>query len=278
MTKIPFAPVRWTASTALALFLSAPALVRPLAAQPSLSPLFDYVTLDHPNSIVSFPLGINNKRQIAGFFVDFQGLTHGYVYKHGQFTTIDHPLTPMTPAGGAFTGGINDRGDLAGGYFDKDGFLHGFLMSRPDGCDPDDDSLPHCKPVFHEIDVPGAAQTTNIEFEFGAGLGTIAIGVNNHQDVVGMCAAGIWSDAFLLSGGRYTSIDEPQADHTTGNGAKIFGINDAGVQAGTYLTQAGPHGAAVQPRIHTRPRKICPDHGSRFRERRLRHTGQWHQP
>ena len=65
---------------------------------------------------------INNTMQIAGFYVDSAGVTHGFIDINGAFRTID-------PAGSTFTQllGINNNGLADGDYIDAAGAMHGLL-------------------------------------------------------------------------------------------------------------------------------------------------------
>ena len=217
------------------------------AQPPSIASRYDFKTIDFPGSIVSYPLGINDQREIAGFYADTSFVIHGYRWKNGKFTTIDYPGAQQVPFAGTYAGGINNRGDIAGIYNDRQGFSHGFLLARPAGCDRNDDDGEGddnergggCKPAFTTIDVPGATQTTGIVFELGTGLGTAAVGLNNAGSVVGLYAtSGLFSNGFLRSHGAFTPIDHPQAAHLPGLGTKCFAINDRGAMACDYITQA----------------------------------------
>lgn len=190
----------------------------------SLSDRFLYITFTYPGHKINTPLGINNLRQIAGYYEDKGGVDHGYVWSNGVFTTIDYPGAASTGAGG-----INDAGDVSGLYWDGKGFQHGFLMTHPASC-----AAPggFCVGTFQSLDAPGAVQDKTVDFEFGKGLGTLATGINNRGDVVGMFATpGLYSDAFVRSGrtGRWTAIDGLGADHKKGDGSKAFSVNDHGV-------------------------------------------------
>jgi len=202
---------------------------------PSLAWQYDFKVFLYPGAVESYPLGINENRDIAGFFMDKAGSMHGYLYSNGIFTPVDYP-----GALGTFAGGINDRGDISGTYVDTKGFQHGYIRMIPPGCERGDDRNNNCKPVFKSIDVPGAQQDNTVPFEFGPGLGTDAIGINNRQDMVGLYATGVvkkvYSAGFMLSNGHYQAIEDPLGDKTPGDGTKLFGINDFGVIAGDYLT------------------------------------------
>ena len=211
-----------------------------LSAQPSITSQYNYKVIDYPNAPATFPLGVNDQRMIAGFFVDQMGVNHGFLWKNGAFTqVVDFPGALQFPGAGTVAGGINNRGDVVGTYTAPDGFQHGFKMARPDECEDEDGH--NCKPVFTTIDFPGAAQTSGINFELGPGLGTAAIGINNHGAITGMYATnGLYSNAFFLSGGDYKALDSPSASHLSGDGTKCFSINDSGAAACDYLIQSVP--------------------------------------
>lgn len=67
---------------------------------------------------------------------------------------------------------------------------------------------------------------------------TQAEAINNAGDIVGVYNVGAATHGFLLSGGVYTTLDNPLA---TG-GTFAYGINDAGQIAGTYINASGTHG------------------------------------
>ena len=181
-----------------------------LSAQPSITSKYDFKVIDHPNAVATFQLGINDHRVIAGFFVDPNGVNHGFLWKNGVFTEIiDFPGAAQVPGAGTVAGGINNRGDIVGTYSSTDGFQHGFRRALPEWCEEDSDDH-NCKPVFTKINVPGAAQTKGIFFELGTGLGTAGIGINNADGITGMYATnGLYSNAFILSRGDYKHIDAP---------------------------------------------------------------------
>jgi hypothetical protein len=62
-------------------------------------------------------------------FVDTAGRQHGFVLKHGSFTTIDYPGAGTTAAIG-----INSQGDIVGSHSDdtsgSPSALHGFLLRQ----------------------------------------------------------------------------------------------------------------------------------------------------
>jgi hypothetical protein len=81
-----------------------------------------YTTFAAPGVLVTFPYGINNRGQIAGFTLTgydepFQG-ARGFLLARGvrgPFTPVDFPGAPRT-----LVGGLNDRGQLVGTYENPD--------------------------------------------------------------------------------------------------------------------------------------------------------------
>ena len=203
-------------------------------AQPSLVSRYEFKKLEYPGSIYSYPLGVNDKREVAGVYADMQGAFHGYLWRGGAFTKIEFPGALQALNAGTYPGGINNRGDIVGTYTDAQGFQHGFLRARPAWCEDDEEE--RCAPVYTTIDNPAAVQK-RIPFELGPGLGTATIGINNHGVITGMYAtAGLFSDGFLLSRGVFTPVDHPMASHLSGLGSKCFSISDNGVAACDYAT------------------------------------------
>lgn len=184
----------------------------------------------------SFPLGINNNRQLAGDYTDINGIGHGYVWQGGNFTSADYPYIPGSFGDGL--GGINSSGQVVGDYYDAAGYYHGFLTTCTNF------NAPNCGAgSFQTLADPNATPDLTQDFEFGPGLTTAAIGINNSDDITGLFATtdgtNVWSDGFFLSGGNYLTIDNPNAAHLNGMGTKIFSLSNNGVLAGDYEVPCG---------------------------------------
>jgi probable HAF family extracellular repeat protein len=80
--------------------------------------------------------------------------------------------------------------------------------------------------IFNTFDDPSAFTGT-----------TQAFGVNDTDQIVGSYHNGSGAHGFLLSGGTYTTLDDPLAT----NGTIAYGINDAGQIVGAYNTSNGTH-------------------------------------
>jgi probable HAF family extracellular repeat protein len=85
-----------------------------------------YTTLDDPLAGpggFTFVQGINDLGQVVGDFSDASGTVSGaFVYRNGQYTTLNVPNALFTAAEG-----INDSGQIVGVYFDASVNLHSFV-------------------------------------------------------------------------------------------------------------------------------------------------------
>lgn len=156
------------------------------------------------------------KEGIVGRYSDAQTAEHGFLFRDGQFTTIDFP--------GALTHalGINNAGHVVGRYSDDSG-NHGFL---------------HIGGNFTTIDPPGSVFTE-------------ANGINDAGEIVGAYFdSGGSRHGFLLSAnGEFVTIDVdfPGAFFIT-----VFGINNSGLIVGAYVFPPG----APSTRVYRNPSKI----------------------
>src|SRR5947209_3681680 len=64
------------------------------------------------------PFGVNSSGVIVGVYFDSAGRSHGYVYRSGIFTTVDHPNAGSSAGQGTFLVSINNRGVIGGTYTD----------------------------------------------------------------------------------------------------------------------------------------------------------------
>jgi hypothetical protein len=157
-------------------------------------------------------LGVNNDDIAVGFWTDAAGNTHGYEYNigTGRFSSVTDPNAPGTSLTAA---AINNDGAIAGFYANPaNGTTDGFLRTGRQ---------------FTDLAVPGAAST-------------MALGVNDHDEVVGTFTDGSGSSAVMhgftwTPGGGFTTVDDPHGMGTT----TINGLNDAGDLVGFYTDAAG---------------------------------------
>jgi probable HAF family extracellular repeat protein len=78
--------------------------------------------------------GINNSQQICGFYIDANGVNHGFLLNFGLFVTLDVPGSIFTQALG-----LNNKGQVVGSYTDANGNGHGFVWTSNGGFQTIDD-------------------------------------------------------------------------------------------------------------------------------------------
>ena len=72
--------------------------------------------------------GVNNSQQICGFYIDSNGVNHGFLLSFGLLVTLDAPGSTFTQALG-----LNNEGQVVGFYLDADGNSHGFIWTAKGG-------------------------------------------------------------------------------------------------------------------------------------------------
>jgi hypothetical protein len=172
----------------------------------------NFPTGDAASPPVDQLLGVNDSGIAVGFWTDAQGNNHGYTVNINtdKFSSVTDPHSTGTSLTAA---AINSGGDIAGFYTNPaTGNTDGFLKV-------------HGK--FIDLAVPGASSTT-------------ALGVNDHDEVVGTYMVGSGSSAAMhgfiwTAGSGFKTIDDPQGQGTT----TINGVNNAGDLVGFYVDSAG---------------------------------------
>jgi len=172
----------------------------------------NFPTGDAASTPVDQLLGVNDNDVAVGFWTDAQGNNHGYEYniKNHRFSTVTDPSAPTASLTAA---AINNRGDVAGFYTSPStGNTDGFIKIGR---------------TFIDLSIPGASST-------------MALGVNDHDEVVGTYTVGSGSSAVMHGftwkpGHSFTTVDDPHGMGTT----TINGLNDAGDLVGFYVDAAG---------------------------------------
>jgi probable HAF family extracellular repeat protein len=180
-----------------------------------------------PDASQTAPRGINNAGQIAGYYIDAQGLAHGFLLDNDAVTTID----ATNPLRVTVIFDLNDRGQLAGGF---DLISHGYQRDK--------------RGNFTTIDHPASVAETTPE------------GINNRGQIVGrfVDATGT-THGFLRDKDGFTTIDVPGALAT--NPTKL---NDRGQIVGISFDAGGiRHGflwrtACSPPSMPRAPRRLWP--------------------
>lgn len=185
---------------------------------------YRFVTVNFPHQPIIFngPIGINNRGDLAGFYVDGNFKVRGYARINGNFIPVDYPGSTQT-----WCTTITDNREINGTYFDAEGYQHGFILRNGQ---------------YQTIDVPFAARTTGIHFEFGEGLGTAAFGMSDNGAMVGEYsdAAGT-GHGWLRVRNQFQTIDFPGAAQFPGGGTNAIAVNNRYDVVGKYWSDAAPY-------------------------------------
>jgi hypothetical protein len=181
-----------------------------------------YCSFDVPGARVTRPLGMNDRGDIIGLYVDAANLTHGFLLKggcDGELSTQDVPGARTT-----FPRGINNRGDVVGRYtLPGSPIEHGYTMIEG---------------VFATVNFPGAAQSA-LRF------------INDRGDIAGkyLDAAGK-QHGFSLIDGVFATVDFPGS-----RTSDLFVITNSGIALGDWTEPVPPpvivHGYRVERGVIT---------------------------
>jgi hypothetical protein len=217
-----------------------------------------FVNFAVPNSTYVQPNAINNAGLVAGYYLDANYVSHGFVWTEGTVQTIDYP-----GATGTIFGGINNRGVVSGTYQDVNGNTYAITYSLansawtvlpeiPGGWRVlplgavegniginDDGVVAGCAQqsvfgVLSWIWHPDSQSYSYFTAPAAAEASTCGEGVNNRRNVVGTMFIA-YSDfffAFLREGReQYTTIAVPSS--LSGGLFPPFGINDSDTIVGS---------------------------------------------
>ena len=122
-----------------------------------------YTTIDVPGATATNAISVNDFGVVVGSYTDTPGVSHGFIDRHGVFTTVNDPHAGTAAGQGTTVIAINEVGVLGGVYIDANGTQHGF------------------------IDRHGAFTTLNDPLAGTApGQGTVAFALNNRGIIVGI--------------------------------------------------------------------------------------------
>jgi uncharacterized membrane protein len=195
-----------------ALMNSADAATGNLPPLTSTSYQFSYIEI--PGNTFLAPFMPTGQGSTAGFYIDSQGASHGFIWQDSQVTPLNAPDGNNTGATG-----INDHGQVTGNFVDSSGNNHDFVYSIQHGT----------WTILPEI--PGLPLLSNVT-------------INNAGIVVGSGSYGTAANVgFIWDGNSYSFFSVPGADETQGVGTSPLGMNDRGQVCGLYQdTQGTVHG------------------------------------
>ena len=164
---------------------------------------------NYPNSMMTQVIGINNSLTTSGFYVDQNGVTHGFYHtNNGTYTNVDFPGTVFNQLLSQ-----NDHQQAAGYY----------SMSL-------DNSTPDFPYIYDEVG--GIFEVITIP---GAVGGAQATGINNSGEVCGFFIdANNVNHGWLLNAGIFLQLDVPNSTFT-----QALGLNNNGQVVGAWMDQNG---------------------------------------
>ena len=91
----------------------------------------DFKSIDVPGASATAVLGINNRGQMVGSYIDADGAYHGFLRnRRGAVTTLPEAPGADPAMGGTQPTSINDHGQIVGLAYDARGGSRGFLLER----------------------------------------------------------------------------------------------------------------------------------------------------
>jgi VCBS repeat-containing protein len=168
-----------------------------------------FTSINDPSSdFHTVAYGLNDAGEIVGSYTNGDHWS-GFLYSAGTYITLNHPSATRS----TYPFDINAVGQIVGSYEGLDNYEHGFLYSGG---------------LYLTVDVPSATST-------------VAMGINDWGDIVGVYVDGTGKHSFLYSGGAFNTLDHPFDE--------AHGINNAGQIAGTYTDSSGAHGFLATPQF-----------------------------
>jgi hypothetical protein len=175
---------------------------------------FRYLEVTDPNAVgtpsTTQVLGMNPKQIAAGFYLDVNGVSHGFT-----FDVATGAFTPVTIGGsmGDSANGINKNNLLCGSYMDAQGVTHAFLKPLKGG-------------VSVRFTVPGALITQFL------GVASDGEAVGFYQLTMNDITHGL---VYNPANGQWQTLDNPNGV----GGTVLNGINDKHQIVGFYTDAAG---------------------------------------
>jgi len=225
-----------------------------------------FTPIDVPGAFSTAAEGINNNGQIVGSYRDSVG-THGFLYRDGSFTPIDVPGSGTVNGAATRANGINAAGEIVGD-FDSSTGTHGYLYSGgvftiidfPDSYFTQAFGINARGQIVGSMAFPGVGGDSGFVYSrgiftplndpasnSGGDLVTIALGINNAGQIVGLFTDGEYR-GFVYDDGTFTTIDLPAGGDEFN---PALGINEAGQIVGYFNSATGVHGYLATP-MHRR--------------------------
>jgi hypothetical protein len=164
-----------------------------------------FTAVSFPKGTATQALGINDKGDVVGFYLDSGSVQHAFVKKGANYTSID-----VTGDNTPEAWGINNQGQIAVFAINSAGGYDSFIYNGK---------------TFKKVSDPSAGAS-----------GTIIRDVNNKGDAAGAYYNSSSQEVgFLLHGGKYFDVMDPKANNNT----RPDGVNDKLEIVGRYTPTSG---------------------------------------
>ncbi|MDQ6663898.1 MAG: PEP-CTERM sorting domain-containing protein [Acidobacteriota bacterium] len=211
-----------------------------------------FTSENFPASAQTQVVGINNNGGTVGFYVDSNGITHGFLNLNGTFTNSDAPGSAFNQLLGVNNGGLAagySSTDPAGqvnqlAYVRQTNGAFGYL-TLPSNVNSQATGINNANLVsgFYFTTATTAngflynlASNARTDLQFPGATSTQALGLNNAGQAVGSYLdTNGGMHGFIDVNGNFQSIDDPNGVGTT----TVNGINDNGQIVGFYVNGAG---------------------------------------
>ena len=159
---------------------------------------------------------INSTGDVVGYYVDANGVYHGFIDISGSITSIDAPGAGSALNLGTLVGQINASGEAAGYYADSNDLLHSFLRT---------------------------SEGTLTQFDPPNSIGSDAFCINDSGIVAGGLLDANGSHGFVRGADGSFAIIDPTGDASQVKSVFPVEINESGAIAGYYAdTNSVYHG------------------------------------
>ena len=213
------------------LFLAAMAAGICLRAAAAGTISYDYIQIDYPGAADTYVYGMNDQRQVVGYYDTSGGTVSGFLWSNGVFTQLDYPGSLST-----YAFGISNDGSVVGYYILSSG-TYGFLYNLstssltigPQGTtvravNNNDQVLAHPSGTPN-YDIGALGGSLSQLATYPGAASTTYRGINSSGSATGWFTdAGNATHAFLYSGGSFVAI--PCAATST-----AYGMNDSATVA-----------------------------------------------
>ena len=222
------------------------------------SPTPTFTTIDAPGAGTgslegTYAFRINDNGETAGYFIDTNGVAHGFVDdSDGSITTIDAPGAGTTQNLGTVVESINASGETAGYFIDSQDLEHSFVRDAAGNISTFDPAGTSGAQSIGDdgtvaggyIDAQGAhgyLRSPNGTFTTFDPTGnpsqlTIVIPsqINASGAVAGTCidTSSVYHGFLRDSSGTITVLDAPRAGTASSEGTEILDLNSSGVAVG----------------------------------------------